>query len=261
MKYLLTDEGRARLAELTKRPALYAFDFDGTLARIVRERQAARLAPDVRRWLSELSRLVPTAVVSGRSLSDLRVRVGAEIPYLIGNHGMEAPDTSPEVRLHAIQVCQGWKEQLDGEAAAQLADVGVQIEDKGFSLTFHYRLSAQKPRARTLLFEWVARLTPSPRLVLGKAVVNAVPPGMPHKGSALESLIERTEVEQALYVGDDDTDEDVFTLPDSRILSVRIGIKQTSHAGYYLRSQAEMTTLLQELVGTLESTGSHQNVG
>ncbi len=251
MNYLLTDEGRARLVSLTAAPALYAFDFDGTLARIVREREAARLAPQVQQWLSALGRLVPTAVISGRSLADLRMRVGCEIPYLVGNHGMEDLETPPEVRLHAQQICEGWKQQLQGTATAQLEQVGVQIEDKRYSLTFHYRLSARKPRARSLLFDLVGRLTPSPRLVLGKAVINAVPPGMPHKGAAVLSLIQRSGVSQALYVGDDDTDEDVFTMPDARLLTVRVGFKQTSRAQFYLRTQAEMVTLLCELVGTL----------
>ncbi len=261
MKYLLSDEGRARLETLTHEPALYAFDFDGTLARIVRERQAARLAPEVRRCLIALGRLAPTAVISGRSLADLRRRVAVDIPYLVGNHGMEDPETPTEVRLHARQVCESWKQQLQGGAAEQLAELGVQIEDKGYSLTFHYRLSAQKPRARSVLFEWVGRLTPSPRLVLGKAVVNAVPPGMPHKGAALLSLIHRANVSQALYVGDDDTDEDVFTLPDTRLLTVRVGIKQASHAQFYLRSQAEMTILLQELVRALSQQTSAHSAG
>lgn len=261
MMHLLSAEGQSRLRALVKEPALYAFDFDGTLARIVRERHAARLAPGVQRWLEALGRLVPTAVISGRSLSDLRTRLGLEVPYLVGNHGLEGADTPTQVVVQAREICADWKRQLQGILLSELSHVGVTIEDKGYSLTFHYRLSPNKPRARQLLFEVVGRLTPAPRLILGKAVVNAMPAGVPHKGDAVLALMRRAGVDRALYVGDDDTDEDVFALPDERILTVRVGLKQTSHARSYLRNQTEMSTLLAELVGLLGGEVPAEAVG
>jgi len=50
-----------------------------------------------------------------------------------------------------------------------------------------------------------------------------------------------------LYVGDDDTDEDVFSLPDERILSVRVGKKLMSAAQLYLERQSQMGSLLRYL--------------
>jgi len=52
----------------------------------------------------------------------------------------------------------------------------------------------------------------------------------------------------ALYVGDDETDEDVFALRDARILSVRVGKKNGSAARYFLKRQAEITEVLRLLV-------------
>ncbi len=261
MTHLLSAEGLVRLRTFVGAPALYAFDFDGTLSRIVRERDAARLAPGVRRWLEALNRLVPTAVISGRSLTDLRRRVGADIPYLVGNHGLEGADTPPSVAVHARDICLGWQRQLTGIPSAELDRVGVSIEDKGYSLTFHYRLSPNKPRARQLLFDAVARLTPAPRLILGKAVVNAMPAGVPHKGDAMLALMRRAGVDRALYVGDDDTDEDVFALSDERILSVRVGLKQTSRAPWYVRNQTEVSSLLAALVEILHPPSSNRVAG
>ena len=63
---------------------LYAFDFDGTLARIVRERHAATMTEPVRAALAELSGKAVTAGVFGRSLDDLRVRVNGVVPHMIG---------------------------------------------------------------------------------------------------------------------------------------------------------------------------------
>ncbi|MGH7318523.1 MAG: trehalose-phosphatase [Candidatus Rokuibacteriota bacterium] len=53
-------------------------DFDGTLAPIVRNPHVARLAPAVRQTLKRLAAhpRVGLAVLSGRSLSDVKRRVG-----------------------------------------------------------------------------------------------------------------------------------------------------------------------------------------
>ncbi|MFO0775137.1 MAG: trehalose-phosphatase [Nitrospiraceae bacterium] len=248
MQDVLSPAGKTALRTFLAQPTLYAFDFDGTLSRIVRERDAARLAPSVRRWLDALAKLVPVAVISGRSLTDLSSRVGPDIPYLVGNHGLEGADTPPSVIVQAREICAVWKQQLAGIPLAELEQVGVSLEDKDYSLTLHYRLSPNKPRARQLLFETVARLTPAPRLILGKAVVNAMPAGVPHKGDAVLALLRRAKVEQALYVGDDDTDEDVFALTHERIFSIRVGVKQTSRAPWYVGAQADVTRLLTDLV-------------
>jgi trehalose 6-phosphate phosphatase len=52
----------------------------------------------------------------------------------------------------------------------------------------------------------------------------------------------------ALYIGDDDTDEDVFSLPDTRILTVRIGKKRISAARFFLKKQTEVTEVLRSIV-------------
>ena len=67
MHYLLASRGRRQLDLLTGTPTLYAFDFDGTLARIVRRHQDARLARPIREWLVELGKRAFTAVISRRS--------------------------------------------------------------------------------------------------------------------------------------------------------------------------------------------------
>jgi trehalose 6-phosphate phosphatase len=54
----------------------------------------------------------------------------------------------------------------------------------------------------------------------------------------------------ALYAGDDDTDEDVFSLPDTRILTVRIGKKKISAARFFLKRQTEITEVLRSIVKT-----------
>jgi trehalose 6-phosphate phosphatase len=250
MDYLLTDRGRIELEALVKVHSLFAFDFDGTLAKIVRDRHNAQLGRPIRFWLGELAKRAPTAIISGRSVEDLRARVGSAVPYLIGNHGLEGLHATQQVVQQARDTCRGWKQLIEERFGAELTRCGVFVEDKSYSLSFHYRSADRKDEAQALVFRVLAELSPFPRIVLGKAVVNVVPAAAPHKGAALLELMHQLNCTAALYAGDDDTDEDVFSLPDTRILTVRIGKKKISAARFFLKRQTEITEVLRSIVET-----------
>ena len=250
MEYLLTDRGRSELEALLTVPSLFAFDFDGTLAKIVRDCHTAQLGRPIRLWLGELAKRAPTAIISGRSVEDLRTRVGNTVPYLIGNHGLEGLHVTQQVVQQARETCRGWKQLIEERFGTELTRCGVFVEDKSYSLSFHYRNAGRKDDARALVFHVLAELSPSPRIVLGKAVVNVVPAAAPHKGAALLELMYQLNCTAALYIGDDDTDEDVFSLPGTRILTVRIGKNRISGARFFLKRQSEITEVLRSIVKT-----------
>ena len=252
MEYLLTDRGRSELEALLTVPSLFAFDFDGTLAKIVRDCHTAQLGRPIRLWLGELAKRAPTAIISGRSLGDLRTRVGNTVPYLIGNHGLEGLHVTQQVVQQAQDICRGWKQLIEKRFGTELTRCGVFVEDKSYSLSFHYRNAGRKNAARALVFHVLAELSPLPRIVLGKAVVNVVPAAAPHKGAALLELMYQLNCTGSLYIGDDDTDEDVFSLPDTRILTVRIGKNKTSAARFFLKRQTEITEVLRSIVKTAD---------
>jgi trehalose 6-phosphate phosphatase len=247
MDYLLADKGRKDLESLLKGRSLYAFDFDGTLAEIVPDPYAARLGRSVRSWLEALVKRVPTAVISGRSLEDLRSRIGTTVPYLIGNHGSEGSHVVLEDMQLVRETCQGWLQLMTDRFQTELDQSGVLVETKSYSFSFHYRTVELRHEARALISRIVAELSPSPRIVLGKSVVNVMPPSAWHKGTALLECMRRLGCTTALYVGDDETDEDVFGLGDHRILTVRIGKKNTSSARFFLKRQTEITQVLRLL--------------
>ena len=66
--------------------AMLVLDFDGTLAPLVDHPSRARLNPASRKRLAELAESCDLAVVSGRSLGDVRRRVGGEKAVYGGNH-------------------------------------------------------------------------------------------------------------------------------------------------------------------------------
>ena len=134
---------------------------------------------------------------------------------------------------------------------------GVAIEDKRFSVAIHYRHEPRKQAARAAIAAAVRELGAA-RLVGGKQVVNILPGEAPHKGLALERELLKTGCNKAIYIGDDDTDEDVFALRDCRrLLSIRVGLNRSSLAKYYIRSQREIDRVIRKLVHLRAKAAMH----
>ncbi|HEX6883255.1 MAG TPA: trehalose-phosphatase, partial [Planctomycetota bacterium] len=247
MKRILAPAQRELLTRLAWSNALLAFDFDGTLAPIVSDPARAALRPATRRLLLRVARLYPCVIISGRALADVARRVdGLPVRAVIGNHGLEPWSASPEL----LRTVARWRTRL-APALAELR--GVELEDKTYSLALHYRRARAKARARQIL-AGLAGTLPRARIIGGKDVVNVVPEGAPHKGAALLRERKRLGCDLALFLGDDDTDEDVFALDQpGRLLSVRVGQSRRSLAPYFLRDQAEVDGLLARLVELREA--------
>lgn len=221
---------------------LLALDYDGTLAPIAPTPRGARMRAETRRLLAEAARLYPCVVISGRALADLSRRLdGIPLWYLFGNHGLEpAAATAP----HTAAV-QEWVQRLRAQLPAEL---GIEVEDKTHTLTIHYRHAPDKRRARAAIDKALDAI-PEARALGGADAVSVLPAGGADKGVALQQARRQFACDTAIYVGDDDTDETAFRSDeDSRLLAIRIGRADGSHARYHLESQAEMDALLHRLI-------------
>ncbi|HET8538852.1 MAG TPA: trehalose-phosphatase [Anaeromyxobacter sp.] len=239
---VLSDEARPVLDDVARRRMLLAFDFDGTLAPLVDDRDAAGMPDSTRRLLRLVSILYPCAVVSGRSRRDLVRRLdGVPLLAVVGNHGAEAGHGPVDGTVRDLVI--GWREA----ARAALAGVaGVEIEDKGLSLAIHYRRArAREDAARAVAA--AARALPGARVFGGHEVVNVVPPDLHDKGLAVAGLVARLSRGEALYVGDDVTDEDAFASPAVAV-GIRVGASPSSAAGYFVPSQERVDDLLRALL-------------
>lgn len=242
MKHLLSRAGRELVEQLASAHCLLAFDFDGTLAPIVADRDAARMRAPTARLFERVAARYPVAVISGRARADVSARLGdADVPWVVGNHGLEPGGDMPRFERMITRTLPLLE--------ALLADVrGVDVEDKRYSLAVHYRSARNKRDARAAIAAAVERLPDPMRVIAGKLVVNVVPARAPDKGDALLALRAEARADVALYLGDDVTDEDVFVLDEpGALVSVRIGRSVRSAAPYYLRDQKEMDVLLELL--------------
>jgi len=247
MRRLLSRKNADALAQLACSRLLVAFDFDGTLAPIVANRDEAQMRTPTRELFTRVCNLYPCAVISGRGRADVSARLGgAPTKYVIGNHGLE-----PGANLDEFECEIERARDLLEKAFVDIG--GVDLEDKRYSLALHYRRSKNKRAARAAILDRVAALRVPIRVIPGKLVVNVVPERAPNKGDALLGLRNAERADTALFVGDDVTDEDVFELDQpGRLLSVRIGESSTSAARYFLRDQGEIDRLLARLVALRE---------
>jgi trehalose 6-phosphate phosphatase len=181
-------------------------------------------------------------VISGRSRDDVAGRL-RDIPIALvsGNHGLEP---WAEQRQYVRQV-KGWIDRLGPRLASH---AGVSIEDKTYSISIHYRAAADRKQALRAIHHASNDLRGA-RLIGGKLVVNILPDGAPTKGAALERARRQLACEKALYVGDDDTDEDAFGIVDrTKLLGVRVGATERTRARYCLTRQRDIDRLLRQLI-------------
>lgn len=246
MKYLLTKIGIKSLQALCEREPLLAFDFDGTISQIVRERQAAEISKKTKKLLCLLEKNWQIAILSGRELSDLKLKLKPTSALLVGNHGLQRIKSENNYKRF-LKICDTWKHQINKFKTKNNLGV-LDLEDKKYSLSIHYRNSSDKGLTKMLILKLAEELKPAPRIILGKSVVNFVPVGSPHKGIALLNLMEETGAKSLFYIGDDDTDEDVFNLQIPNLFSVRVGKKKSSNAFFYLKNHSEVNKLLAMLV-------------
>lgn len=239
MMPLFSHAGERALRRLMRRRVLLAFDFDGTLAPIVARPEDAHIPAAIARRLADLARRLPVAVVTGRSVMDVRQRLGFEATYVVGNHGAEGLGWV----AHGAGLSE-LRQRLYARTAA-LEQAGVRVEDKGLSLALHYRLADDDEVAQRAIASCLADLPPDLATFGGKCVVNVVIRDAPNKGDAALALLQVSGCETLLFVGDDVNDEAVFERAQRDWLTVRVGRPAgASRAMYFLQTHAQMAPLL-----------------
>jgi len=211
----------------------------------------ARLPLGVRRRLLELSKLASVAIITGRSLADIRPRLEFEPDYTVGNHGIEGIPGWEGRSESYERLCLEWGKKLCESLQDETRYEGVQVENKQYSLSVHYRLARDHKKIEQKLLELFGSISPPFRVVPGKCVFNLIPPDAVNKGNALERLMQVSNASSAIYIGDDFTDEDVFALKRKDLMSIRIGITSCSAAKFFIAYRAEVMQVLDDLIRRL----------
>lgn len=189
-------------------------DVDGTISPIAPTPEAAQVTPEARRLLAALGHhLTLVGAISGRGAADVYQRVGVPGLVVVGNHGMERWTDG------AVQVEQAVRPYLPAVAQARdrLADAiaetaGARLEDKGATLSLHYRQSPDPESTRLHLRPLVRRVVDETglRVFEGRMIFELRPPVPRDKGVAFTELVREYTLDAAVYLGDDTTDVDAI---------------------------------------------------
>jgi len=247
---ILASAHRPALSAFARGSVLLAFDYDGVLAPIAATPERARMRVRTKRLLIDVASRYPCAVVSGRPLRDLRRRL-QDVPLfsLSGNYGREPhpPGIGPSGLVRT------WVRRLQ-QALAPFH--GVIVEDKRFSATVHYRHATHRAAALDTMRRVIGTLH-NVRAVESVEAVALIPWPGPTKGTALQHARREAGCTTAIYLGDDNTDEDAFaSAAPSRLLSIRVGRSSTTRASYHLVSQRHVDVLLERLLRCREGGAS-----
>jgi trehalose 6-phosphate phosphatase len=250
MIYLFGEEGLAALDRFIDRKTLFAFDLDGTLAPIVADPDDIRVPYGIRNALAQLAGSATVAVITGRSRDDALPRLGFIPRYVVGNHGAEGLPGKERSETGFTGIVDGWFAQLQRVLPAGV-ESGIFIENKGTTLSVHYRASRDRRSARLRVLSGIESLAPKPRRITGKYVENLIPEGCPNKGDALLFLLMHAGCHKGFFIGDDVTDEDVFGLDEGLVFTIRVGYSSRSRAKYYLRRLNEIQRMIDIVVSRL----------
>jgi trehalose 6-phosphate phosphatase len=216
--------------------AAILLDIDGTLAPIVDMAADASVPEHTRHLLAEVARRYGVvACVSGRRASEARaiVSIGA-ISYL-GSHGSEVLRAGwTEARLDpSLEEWARRMHEFGREAdSPDLRRRRVRIEDKGAIVAFHWRGAPDEEAAHAAIDAIAAKAQEAGlRTHWGRKVLEVRPPVRIDKGAGIKTFLADTDVEAAMYVGDDTTDLDAFRalveLADEGRISraIRVGVR------------------------------------
>ncbi len=200
-------------------------DYDGTLADFAPTPEYVVADPEVVSIVTRLALCprVRVAVISGRSLNQIRQLLPIPQIWLAGTYGVEVQTPGGDILRRAE-----WKairpalEQLKPFWQQLIADrTGFLLEDKGWALALHARFADDDEAAQVLRAAGTSTVmlvsSGEFRLLQSRRFLE-ICPILAHKGRAVDYVLDRFAWPGALpvYLGDDDNDEDAFEVIKAR---------------------------------------------
>ena len=255
-----TQDWRKQLQHASR--VLIASDFDGTLAEIVPDPDAATPLPEAIAVLSRLAQLprARVAIVSGRALADLCRRCPVPGSWSIGGHGIELGAPTAAAGSGDLVPVDGpalaLRQHLLGATAAIERQLprwpGTELETKPYAVAVHFRRAPEWADAVLDFLTGLAGPGSGFRLMAGRQVVELLPRDALTKGLALQRLRTQLDCDLAFYFGDDVTDEDVFRLEDPAMVGVKVVSPETAQRATAARYSLSSPAAVVQALATIE---------
>ena len=264
MKYLFSVLNELK-ERLKGKLVFLMLDYDGTLAPIARTPQEAAVPERVKNVLKKLSEDpgYKIAVISGRSLDDLKKRLALKNIIYAGNHGLELWGPKIKFTNTVSDSYRGLLKRIKNELSKKLSQIkGALLEDKGLTLSLHYRLVKDKeaPLVKNIFYNVIASCGAENKVKIGtgKMVLEVRPRSEWDKGKISLWLLYRQKFAVRnkgvfpVFIGDDVTDEDAFVALRRKGATVLVGENKNSCAQYYLKGPQDVLNFLEYLLTAKE---------
>lgn len=267
MRHLLDDLDKIR-NKLRGRDLLLLLDYDGTLSPIARTPDKSVFPDGMKFALKELAGdpACRIAVISGRQLDNIKKKVGLKDIIYSGNHGLEIEGPRLKYKAAVSPLYKKAIGEIRDSLAARFSKIkGAIIEDKGLSLSLHYRLVRKNeiPPLKNIFRRTITDHPAKEKIMVkpGKMVFDIRPASGLDKGKvalwllARESFRRRGRKVIPIYIGDDLTDEDAFKALKNIGITICVCKGRKSSAQYYLKGAGQVRSFLKELAGILKNRG------
>jgi trehalose 6-phosphate synthase/phosphatase len=240
---------------------ILALDYDGTLVPICQRPDDAQPDPDLLSLLQDLALNATVILLTGRDRKDMERWITAHAITVVAFHGAEWRHNGLWKPLILAQKARQPLKTLAERLEEAFRDTsGVIVENKGFTIAFHYRLvklTSQPDLLRRLdglIHQWKAQ-NEGFEVLEGKCLKEIRPRGL-DKGTALLKAMEKLGVSSApvLAMGDDRTDEDMFRSLRDQDISILVGSQDTS-AKVRLRDVWEAREVLKGILRIKQKSG------
>lgn len=243
---------------------LILLDYDGTLVGFASDPKNTKPPDDLLVWLDQLSHMPGTdlVLVSGRDRVTLDQWFGTVDISLVAEHGAWSREKNNKTWKTTQLLGGHWKTQLLSLLSPYVDRLpGSFIEEKDFSLAFHYReadpelASVRTKELMDNLLHFTANIDVQ---VLRGAKVIEMRNSSINKGNVGRYFLSHNHYDFVLAVGDDWTDEDLFRVLPAGSYSIKVGMG-FSYAANKLLNHDAVLGLIRELVMESDDLSFEQN--
>lgn len=231
---------------------LFLIDYDGTLVPFSARPSQAKPSPKVLQALESLAscRNNEVFLISGRKREDLENWFGKAPFSLVAEHGAWLKARGSNRWEAVAKVDQAWKKRIRPVLELFVDRIpGSSIEEKDFSLAWHYRESDIElgPLAAKELIDALTHLMANLDIFVmaGNKVVEVKSTHV-NKGLFYNQRLATRPWDFTFAVGDDETDEYLFEVLPKNSVSIKVGLT-ASAARYALENPSEVVDLIESL--------------
>jgi trehalose 6-phosphate synthase/phosphatase len=255
-KYLakkITDSSRQQIIEqiCNSNNRIFFFDYDGTLIGFEDYPHRAKPDNELYELLDKLAENPNNRVVltTGRDKNTFEEWFGHKPYTLIVEHGVWIRSAGSEWEM-IEQLDDSWKDNIRSALEFYVDRTpGSFVEEKNFSLVWHYRKTDPElglNRAIELKDELTSLVANLHLEILeGNKVIEIKNRGV-NKGRAAQKLLQAIPADKILAIGDDWTDEFLFSSLPNHAISIKVGMAHTL-AGYKMENTEEVRDFLKLL--------------